>query len=177
MLFFLWGMLAWLKFRKTQSTKDYIFAFLLVLIAMLAKTAIVMVPLLMRLHIWWEVGWSKRLDWNQTMDFFGTLLLFVLWCAFGYEFQAVGAGLPGIVCFFVFLVTPGLFIFHHKNPIYDRLAPVWRQVLPFFALSFILGIVTVIFQNTRAIGAEHIPIGGFEERVAGASFAARLLHL
>jgi protein O-mannosyl-transferase len=42
---------------------------------------------------------------------------------------------------------------------------------PFFILSLLLGLVTIYFQNFRAIGKEIVPIGGPMERLAGASFA------
>jgi Tfp pilus assembly protein PilF len=42
---------------------------------------------------------------------------------------------------------------------------------PYFLLSLAFGIVTLVFQNTRAIGEEVIPIGNAGERIAGASMA------
>ena len=44
-------------------------------------------------------------------------------------------------------------------------------VLPFFARSGVLGWVTIWFQWSRAIGAEHIEIGGPLSRLAGAGMA------
>ncbi len=41
----------------------------------------------------------------------------------------------------------------------------------FFAVSLILGWVTVVFQQYRAIGGANIALGGFFSRVAGAGFA------
>jgi tetratricopeptide (TPR) repeat protein len=42
---------------------------------------------------------------------------------------------------------------------------------PFFFLSLLLGLVTIYFQNFRAIGKEIVPIGGPLERLAAACFA------
>lgn len=42
---------------------------------------------------------------------------------------------------------------------------------PFFLVSLVLGIVTLIFQHSRAIGDEPIPIGGFDSRFAIAGMA------
>ena len=42
---------------------------------------------------------------------------------------------------------------------------------PFFVVSLVLGIVTLIFQHGRAIGDEPIPIGGFDSRLAIAGMA------
>jgi protein O-mannosyl-transferase len=47
---------------------------------------------------------------------------------------------------------------------------VWRAA-PFFAVSLVLGLVTLHFQHSRAIGDEPIPIGGAEARVAIAGMA------
>jgi tetratricopeptide (TPR) repeat protein len=44
--------------------------------------------------------------------------------------------------------------------------------LPFFFLAFLLGVVTVYFQNWRAIGGEEIPIGNLWQRMASACFAS-----
>ena len=50
----------------------------------------------------------------------------------------------------------------------------WRDVghlAPFFAVSFLLGLVTLYFQSARAIGAEEIPLGGAGSRIAIAGMA------
>ena len=45
------------------------------------------------------------------------------------------------------------------------------QLAPFFAISLFLALVTIWFQNVRAIGQEVIPIGDFWSRTAGAGLA------
>ena len=50
----------------------------------------------------------------------------------------------------------------------------WRDawsLAPFFAVSFLLGLVTLYFQSARAIGAEEIPLGGADSRIAIAGIA------
>lgn len=47
---------------------------------------------------------------------------------------------------------------------------MWRSV-PFFLVSLILGLVTLYFQHSRAIGNEPIPIGGLDSRLAIAGMA------
>lgn len=231
MIFFLWAMLAWLKFRRTGRTRDYCITFFLVLVAMLAKTAIVMVPFVLLLHIWWEEGWSVKLDrrhallfwgsqlalllwaasgavlwvfrlrwhmgdwgaavafaifvtpvagfivykiyqhlghiWREMLDFEGALFVFVCWCAVGYWLCPLWW--PYGLVLFILIATPlfGMLM----QAIYRVLTPIWRQVLPFFIMSFVLGVVTTYLQESRAIGAELIPIGGAAERIFGASFA------
>lgn len=48
----------------------------------------------------------------------------------------------------------------------------FRLIVPTFVLSLGLALVTIWFQNGRAIGQELIPIGGPWSRIAGAGFAA-----
>ena len=43
-----------------------------------------------------------------------------------------------------------------------------RRSLPFFAMALALALVTIWFQNDRAIGGEEIPIGNIPSRIAGA---------
>lgn len=55
---------------------------------------------------------------------------------------------------------------------HDRIA--WRDLwnaAPFFLVSLLLGLVTLHFQHSRAIGNEPIPIGGFDSRFAIAGMA------
>jgi tetratricopeptide (TPR) repeat protein len=46
------------------------------------------------------------------------------------------------------------------------------RTFPFFSVAFVLGVVTVYFQNGRAIGQEEIPIGNMLQRMASACFAS-----
>lgn len=46
-----------------------------------------------------------------------------------------------------------------------------RMAAPFFLVSLLLGLVTLHFQHSRAIGDEPIPIGGFDSRTAIAGLA------
>lgn len=47
----------------------------------------------------------------------------------------------------------------------------WRGMVPFFAVSFLLGLVTLYFQKVKAMAGEEIPIGGALSRVAVAGQA------
>jgi len=46
------------------------------------------------------------------------------------------------------------------------------RTMPFFFVAFVMGVVTVYFQNGRAIGQEEIPIGNLLQRMASACFAS-----
>jgi Tfp pilus assembly protein PilF len=47
----------------------------------------------------------------------------------------------------------------------------WWGLVPFFAVSFVLGLVTLYFQQVKAIAGEDVPIGGAVSRVAVAGRA------
>ncbi|HUJ45275.1 MAG TPA: tetratricopeptide repeat protein [Opitutaceae bacterium] len=47
-----------------------------------------------------------------------------------------------------------------------------RAAAAFFAVSLVLGLVTVWFQHQRSIGAGALPVGGLASRLAGAGLAA-----
>jgi tetratricopeptide (TPR) repeat protein len=47
----------------------------------------------------------------------------------------------------------------------------WLGLVPFFVLSFLLGLVTLYFQHVKAIAGEEIPIGGLVSRMAVAGTA------
>jgi len=69
---------------------------------------------------------------------------------------------------------PGL-AFLASLPNFKRGRLDWRDItryVPFFALALGLSLVTIWFQNGRAIGDEVIPIGNFWSRLAGAGLAA-----
>ena len=62
------------------------------------------------------------------------------------DYQTVWA--ISLSAFLVLATPPAIFI---MKLLYDRFGPVWRQVLPFFITSIIFGIITIYFQNFRAI--------------------------
>jgi len=47
----------------------------------------------------------------------------------------------------------------------------WIAALPFFAVSLVLGLITVSFQQHRALASWSIPLGGLDSRIAGAGVA------
>ena len=56
MAIFLVMMLAWFRFQRTRLTRDYVLTIVLFIIALLAKTAIVMAPFILLLYVWWDRG-------------------------------------------------------------------------------------------------------------------------
>lgn len=57
------------------------------------------------------------------------------------------------------------------NAIFRNFYTVGWTVVPFFLASLIIGLVTIYYQDTRAIGTETIPVGGALSRTATAGMA------
>ncbi len=86
------------------------------------------------------------------------------WAALGF-FLAAMLAKSSVVMFPVVML---LYIWWRR----DRIA--WRDLwnaAPFFLVSLLLGLVTLHFQHSRAIGNEPIPIGGLDSRFAIAGMA------
>jgi tetratricopeptide (TPR) repeat protein len=107
--FFLAAVWFFVRYEEKAERRFYFAALGFFLLAMLAKSSVVMFPFVMLLYVWWK---RRRISW----------------------------------------------------------ADVFRTV-PFFAISLLLGLLTLHFQSTRAIGDEPIPIGGFDSRLAIAGMA------
>ncbi len=104
------AMCAWLDYDERRRWQDYLLALLLFLAAMLCKSSVVMLPVILLLHAWWKRG---RIAWRDV-----------------------------------------------------------RASAAFFAVSLVLGLVTVWFQHQRSIGSGDLPVGGIMSRLAGAGLAA-----
>jgi tetratricopeptide (TPR) repeat protein len=109
MVFYLLAFLTYFRFEENGRRRWYIVALGMFLLGLLAKTSVVMLPVLLLGCAWWRRG---------------------------------------------------------KMTVRD----LWRSV-PFFALSLILGLVTVWYQTHRAIGTDVVRIDGFASRLAVAGYA------
>jgi tetratricopeptide (TPR) repeat protein len=109
MVFYLLAFLTYFRFEENGRRRWYIVALGMFLLGLLAKTSVVMLPVLLLGCAWWRRG---------------------------------------------------------KMTVRD----LWRSV-PFFALSLILGLVTVWYQTHRAIGTDVVRMDGFASRLAVAGCA------
>ncbi|HVV73059.1 MAG TPA: hypothetical protein VHI52_16410, partial [Verrucomicrobiae bacterium] len=153
MILYMLTMIFWFKFRRTGKLESYWWAVGLFVLTMLAKTSIVMLPVLLLLCVWWEGGWAIRLNAGDTVKFLllelivgcwglGALVSFLIGRGAGMYGGEVGAGV------YMVLFTPILFIPAYQT--YKRLIPMWRQVVDFqLALAVFvvwsLGLVGVLY--------------------------------
>lgn len=117
-----------------------------------------------------SVAWVAELKNTFSLPFFLAAACFFIrfedtgrrgfyWASLGF-FLAAMLSKSSVVMFPVALL---LYIWWRR----DRI--VWRDVreaAPFFLVSLLLGLVTLQFQHSRAIGDEPIPIGGLDSRFA-----------
>ena len=122
-----------------------------------------------------SVAWISELKNTLSLPFF----LAAAWCIVRFEqgsgrrfyFAALGFFLAAMLGKSSVVMFPCLMILHAWW-LRGRIA--WRDILhsvPFFLISLLLGLVTLQFQLSRAIGDEPIPVGGFASRLAIAGMA------
>lgn len=111
MVFYLGAILWYLSFLVSGKRKEYGLAVGLFLLALLAKTSVVMLPFVLLLVLWWQRG---KVTWRDAV-----------------------------------------------------------RLVPFFALSLAMGLLTIWFQNHRAIDGALVPMGGWFARIVNAAWAIR----
>jgi tetratricopeptide (TPR) repeat protein len=125
-----------------------------------------------------SVSWISEIKNTLTLPFF--LLSIIAWLIFceSKDNRRRAAYSLSLVMFALALlsktsvVTLPVFLLFHA---WWKRGAVTRsdifQTLPFFVVSAILSVVTIIFEFGRAIGSEGVPIGGALSRIAGAGMA------
>lgn len=75
MLLYLTAILLYLRFDEAGRWRWYGFSLLAFLLALLSKTAVVMLPVVLLGCIWWQRGKLRWKDWLRIMPFFGLALV------------------------------------------------------------------------------------------------------
>ena len=122
-------------FKSLTRRTAYWVAVVLFVLTMFSKTSIVMLPLLLLLCVWWERGWTVKLNWREVMLFTATQAaaiaglasIYLLW-KLSTPFEPLGflAALAGLI------LAGFLFVY-----LYKRLAPMWREMVDFQGSQFV----------------------------------------
>jgi Tfp pilus assembly protein PilF len=172
--------------QPADRTRHYVLAVLLFLLAMLAKTAMVMFPVVILAYGWWKHGFAVDRRGVATLALAGASLGLTVVPEMGW-LLALRAGKSSwalwTACFAIALLGPlsslGLAVAARPRADADGAVAAGRRslggytlsALPFFWISAILGLATCYFQWSRAIGQETIPVGGAGSRIATAGMA------
>ncbi len=90
MLFYTLSVLAFLRFESSGRRGSYALALLLFLLALLSKTSVVMMPLILLVLAWWERGRITRTDVRRVIPFFLISLLLGLVTVYFQYHAAIG---------------------------------------------------------------------------------------
>lgn len=167
MLLFLLTMLAWFRYQSTKTSKDYKLTLVWFIAALLAKTAVVMLPFVLLLYVWWLRGTLTRKDIKESIPFF--ILSFILGCvtvyfqwerAIGEEYIPIGgpfARLAG-ACFALGFYFYKIFVPFNLSLIY----PQWHETTPKL-IQFVPGPIFAAFfimaWKQRATWGRHAILG------------------
>ncbi len=84
LIFYLLALIGFVKFRNSSMSKWYIISLIMFACALLSKTSVVMLPIILIGIIWWQRGLPNRKDIVQTIPFFALSCLFA-WIALHFQ--------------------------------------------------------------------------------------------
>ena len=199
-IFFLLSIIHYVRFEEKGRVWRYGVAVFCFLLALTAKTSVVMLPFLLLMLAWWRRPELEPL--RETYDLGSNLVekRILLWTCVvslavagglamllnpplglgvnvglvatgGKFYLALGSLLAGIIGGAG--LGYGVYLLVEKSDVWNSFGAFSAiRSLPFFLVAFLLGVVTIYFQYGRAIGGEEIPIGNLWQRAASASFAS-----
>lgn len=137
MLLFLVTLLAWFRYQRTKTPAHYRTTLFWFVAALLAKTAIVMLPFVLLLYVWWLRGSLTKRDLKESIPFF--ILSFILGCvtvyfqwerAIGEEYIPISGpfGRFAGACFALGFYFYKIFAPFNLSLIY----PQWHETLPYY---------------------------------------------
>ena len=172
-----------------QGKRHYALALIFFLLAMFAKTAIVMFPVVLLVYGWWKHGFAfggpgakalllagASLALTVVPEMFWLVALRSGWSSWPLFLGCGAIAVLGPMTSVALAATlmkgsmpgsPGDSAGDHEK----TLEKYVLYSLPFFWISAVLGIATCYFQWSRAIGQEAIPVGGTASRIATVGMA------
>jgi tetratricopeptide (TPR) repeat protein len=178
-IFFLLSIIHYVRFEEKGRMWRYVAAVICFTLALLAKTAVVMLPFILLLLAWWRYRDLEPLRESYELEKSPAERGILLWSCVAAGMIAGGSmlflnpmlGAAGAIVGGGIGYIVGLQLRKLKE--WESFAgfEVIRTI-PFFLVAFVLGVVTVYFQYGRAIGEEVIPIGNWWQRSISACFAA-----
>jgi len=168
---FLLAMSAWIDYEECRRPRDYAWALVFFLVAMLAKISMAPFPVVILLYAWWKRG---RIGWNDLKAsapfFFNSLALGLLTVLAGIWYRELNLQPPDVVAlggFWSRVALVGLslsFYFTHGlwpmdlSPIY----PMWKVNSPSLSQFWpwpIFGLVFWWLWRKRATWGRHVLLG------------------
>jgi Flp pilus assembly protein TadD len=175
--------------NPTQANRHYALALIFFLLAMLAKTAIVMFPFVILVYGWWKHGFPVGGAGFKALLLAGASLALTVvpemfWLV---NLRSGSSSWPLFLgCNAIALLGPitsvvlAMGLLRGATPSSSdgsagrgekTLEKYVLYALPYFWISAVLGIATCYFQWSRAIGQEAIPVGGAASRIATVGMA------
>ena len=184
LLFALLALLAWFRYEQDQRDRSYVASLFLFIGALLCKTHVVILPLVLVLCTWWQQRPGQLLPKKSKANRERRLMLLTNLVVGGLVILAGVIAWPSTEPLNPAEVSPALWLVACLclgTGTCAVLASIWTQkllrsrsiprTLAFFQIAVLLGTVTVWFQYSRAIGEYQIPIGAVPSRVANAGKA------
>jgi len=162
MVLYLLSLLAYLTYDERGGWRSYVLALALFLLALLAKTAVVMLPLVLLLCAWWRRGEVSGKDFMRSAPFFALSLVLGLVTVWFQQHRSIGAGeivqpedmasrvAAGgwIIWFYLFklLLPIGLCV------IYPRWNVPGSNALAFLPLALLIAVMAWLWTNRKSWG-------------------------